>query len=630
MSDRAGRGKGLAGIPRVVLALALLFVLAGAGRLATAQARRGPRARTAPKVHVRPQDAAATRAYLQADYAYVQANMTSLPTVRVALEGLTNRIAGECPGVMKGAPSPFGLPNEGSEPPPSARRFAELRREEDQASTLQSELASALGVAVSQADRQEALVFVGAVTPLSWSDPTVAILVHERVAELQERLGQALPDVCADMRAWVASGYRTLSPATKEYRAKQEARRAAIVTIAGGHLVLAPRPTLEQLLARYENAVDRALIARARRLAQSELSKLRSLESVEERLQRTLGIAPLPVSKRREEESKSPGVTIARGKTAAGERFVAKLRRNPPHSRAFKEDHCHLSLSIESTTELSDVGYFSRGEGTCLSRSGRPEPPSVNCDSGLLTITFETLPAARSVRLRLSDGRTITSAVLFVPARLGGPAGYYYQVVRGPAPIPVALVELDAHGRTLRTVALPHIVECVKHPVKYFPGGIRTLVQEAAPNGGPPFAIVAERYRFLGKVYFELKLRMEAIGEGGSEGAGSEIFVGGPRPRALEWKIEEGCKPHPYTILYSLLKKPGDTVISRTGTTFTPWRTVPIPAGLHAGGALVYTTLPEPPEEIIIRAPDGHTVAGEKLAPLAGEARETCEGEAEG
>ena len=104
----------------------------------------------------------------------------------------------------------------------------------------------------------------------------------------------------------------------------------------------------------------------------------------------------------------------------------------------------------------------------------------------------------------------------------------------------------------------------------------------------------------------------------------------GPRPRALEFQIEAGCKPHPYTILYSLLRQPGDTVLSRTGTTITPWRTVPIPADLHAGGVLVYTVLAEPPEEITLRAPDGHTVVGKTLNPLAIEARETCEGEAEG
>lgn len=585
-------------------------------------------AASAASPHVSPQDAAATRAYLEADYAYVQAEVANLPAARAAFEGLADRIAGECPGVLKGAPAAFGLPDEGAGPPSSARRYAELRREGNQAGTLQGELESALGLAYSQANRQAALVFTGVVTPLSWTDPRVASLVGERVVEMQERLAQPLPEVCADMRAWVASGYKTLSPATKEYRAQQEARRAVAVG-SRGHLAPTPRPTLEQLLASYENVADKALIAKAQRLAQTDVPLLRAFASVEERLRRTLGIASPPGLNVHEEERKSPEVTIAHGRTAAGERFVAKLRRNAPHSQAFRENGCGLSLSIATTRHLQGGGDFSSSDGTCLSRSHRLEVPSVNCNSGRLTVTLETLPAARSVRLRLSDGHTISSPVIFVPPRLGGPAGYYYQVVRGPSPIPVALTELGARGRALHTAALPHIVECTEHPVKYFPGGIRTLVQEVAPNGGPPFAIVAERYRFLGKVYFELKLHIEATGNGGNESAGSEIFFG-THPRALEFQIEEGCKPHPYAILYSLLKKPGETVFSRTGATLTPWRTVPIPAGLHAGGVLVYTALSEPPEELIVRAPNGYTVAAEKLAPLATEARETCEGEAEG
>jgi hypothetical protein len=64
----------------------------------------------------------------------------------------------------------------------------------------------------------------------------------------------------------------------------------------------------------------------------------------------------------------------------------------------------------------------------------------------------------QSARLRLSDGRQITSSVAIVPAQLGGPTGFYYQVVRGPSPIPVSLAELDVNGRVLRMVKLNRFV----------------------------------------------------------------------------------------------------------------------------------------------------------------------------
>ena len=316
-----------------------------------------------------PRDAAATRAYLEADYAYVRANIASLSAARTALEALADRLADECPEVMKGAPSPFGLLSEGPGPSPSARRLAELSRERDQAETLQSELDTAFGLVLAQARRQGSSVFTAAVAPLSWSDPAVGGLVHEQLAELQEKLGRPLPDVCADMRAWVASGYRTLSPATKEYRAKQAARRAALLTtVGGGHAVPAPMPTLAQLLAHSESVADKALLAKAQRIAQLALPQVRSLASVEERLRRALGIAPSPSPQRIQEASKPVGVTLARGKTAAGERFVAKLRRNAPHSRTFQEDDCRLSLSIESTKYQQGIGNITSGETACLSR----------------------------------------------------------------------------------------------------------------------------------------------------------------------------------------------------------------------------------------------------------------------
>jgi hypothetical protein len=589
-------------------AKALLPALIAAGTVSPASA------------HVSPQDAAATHAYVEAGYTYAQAVVANLPVSRAAFEGLTNKIVGECPGVLAGAPSALGFTESNSS---TARRSAELRREEGQAGLLQAELDSALGLAFAQPNHQAAQTYAASVMPLQWSDATLTGLVRQHVAELQERLGLTAPDVCADMRAWVASGYRTLSIASKEFRDREEQRTA---------LRTATRrtspPLLLKRLARYENAGDKSLIRKAERLSGKELSLLKPLVSAEERLQHALGATP-PARLESALEPAKGGVTIGRGRTAAGESYVAKLRRNSPHSRAAQESGCRLSLSIRNG---GGSGSSSNRFTTCMSRSGRPAEPSVNCGSARLTVTLDTLPAARSVRLRLSNGREITSRVLFASPRFGGPAGFYYQVVRGPSPIPVALAELDAHGRTLRVVALPHIVECTQHPLKYFPGGIRTLVNERVPSG-PAFTIVGERYRFLGHVYFELKLHLEEFGE--SELGGFSRSIGGaiiltPRPRALDWQIETGCKPHPYAILYSLLKSPQDTVLARTAGVLTAWRSVSIPASMHAGGVLVYTVLPAPPEELLIRAPDGKTIHSEKLAPLATEAAETCEGEAEG
>lgn len=609
----------------------LLLTLAGAWPASSAEARTRPRAHATPITPVSPQDAAATRAYLEAGYAYVQAVVANLPASKAAVEGFASKVGGECAGVLTGAPSGFGFVESG---PQSARQFAERRREDEQASTLREELGSALDMTLVQPDRQAALALAAAVMPLQWSNPSLTESVHLVIARFKERVEQPTPAVCADMKAWVISGYKTLSAETKEFRSRREV----------GPIHRDSRQPIALLLARYENTGDKALIRKTQQLElRQEIASLSPLETIERQLQRTLGVKE-PVAEFVKKEKEARPITIAHGKTAAGEKYVAQLKRRSPHSRE-AQGGCPLSLSITVTINIRTNGIRgSEGFEMCISRFDGHAYPSVNCNAGMLTVTANTLPAARSVRLRLSDGYTITSRVLFVPKRLGGPAGFYYQVVRGPSPIPVALAELDAHGRTLRVVALPHVVECTKKPLKYFPGGIRTLVRDTVP-GGPTFTIVGERYRFLGHTYFETKLHLEEpleapSGSGllGSIGGGiayRRISTGGsiifsPRTRALEWQIEEGCKPHPYAILYSILKHPADTVLSRAAGTLTPWKAVPIPASLHAGGVLVYTVLPAPPEELILRAPDGHTISTEKLAPLAKEAAETCEGEAEG
>jgi hypothetical protein len=91
-----------------------------------------------------------------------------------------------------------------------------------------------------------------------------------------------------------------------------------------------------------------------------------------------------------------------------------------------------------------------------------------------------------------------------------------------------------------------------------------------------------------------------------------------------------GCQPHEYTILFGLLRAPADTVLARSPGSLQPFQRVRIPAGLHVGGVLAYIPLSAVPSEVLVRTPAGKTVFTENLARRAREAKETCEGEAEG
>jgi hypothetical protein len=541
-------------------------------------------------------DTAATRTYLQARYAWYQAVAANLPASMAATEAFAAKIGGECAGVMAGAPPEWRSPS-------SAKRLGEFKRETAQLGDLEEELSFTLESPQLQPDHQATLALVSTVMSLSWSSPTLTRQAHLDITEFEEQreqLERNPPAVCADMKAWVSSDYKTLSAGTKEFVRQREA------PVMPG----APRQSLAQLLAPYEGPEEKAIIKQTFQLERQIVDAEKPLRAVYERLQRAVGLTPNRLQSR--EEPPAGSVVIGKGRTASGGKYVVTLEPAEP-SGGRRRPGCKLPITIKGP---------SGGASECLSRSGSSSPPNVNCQEGLLTIEAQTLPGARRVRLRLSDGRQITSPVTIVPPSRGGPAdGVYYQVVRGPSPIPVSLTELDGRGRTLRVFKLPRVSDCTKPTLKFLPGGLRKIVHGRVP-GGPAFSIIGQHYSFLGHDYFELSIETE-LGGGGESPRGKN-------PGLFAWHLWTGCLPHPYMILYGLLKAPSDTVYARTSGKLNKLRHIAIPKSLHADGVLAYTVSPTVPSELLVRGPGGKTILTEKLGPLAAEATETCEGEEEG
>ncbi len=584
------------------------------------------------------ENAAATHAYLVATSSYEETELSNLPQEIAAREALAARISGECPSILTNAPPHeevgFGLigprpVGPESQAPPSARAEGERRRQSRQLSDLKLELAFALEDSPTQPDREAAAALIRALAPLKWSNPKITLLVQMIAAADKEGLEiRALP-VCEDLKAWVASGYRTLTPSSREIRSRSEAllkRTFEIIALAEQ----TPH-TFPKVLASNENASDRALARRTEALSHQLHKGSVTEAAVLKRLEAAVGLpaAQPPKPKR---PMKRP-VVIGRGKTAAGGSFVARAERS---SGASREGGCNVFVTITEPSRRSS-GLLeilsSEGTGRCLSRSRVDPEPAVHCNSGLLTVEASLLARTRRVRLKLSDGNTITSPAILVPAHLGGPAGLYYQVVRGPSPIPVSLTELDAQGATVAVLKLPAVVECTKHPIKYFPDGIVRLVHESPPQL-PTFTIRAERYRKFGRVHFELKLKEsnEELLLGGGGGNGSfEGNVAVPRGwRVFQPQASSGCQPQPHVIVYGLLKAPDDSVLARVSGTLVPLRKVVIPAHLHAGGVLAYGELSPLPTELLVRDAHGRTIDRANLAEEAKSDTETCEGEAEG
>lgn len=602
------------------------------------------------------QDRAATRALLEARYTYEQALLASALASRAATEGLASSLGGECPGVLVGAPHEtlstlLESPLHPEFPPQSPRQMGESNRERRQLSDLESELALALELPPIEADRQAALTYARAVSSLRWSNNTVTALERTGAAALEWQLQSVPPDVCADMKAWVASGYRTLSPATKVLIREQEAVERPLLRLLREHL--ASLPGVDPLLP-YEGSQEKAL-ARKVDVLEGDLKSVRKgLARIETGLERTLGLAT-PAGAQAESEEAEAGPTkgaveIGHGATAVGGKYTIWLEPKPGSSP--QASGCRLSMEVfeteaENTLETREIDG-TRVNEVCLSRS-HPRAIRAQCrDRGLLTIEAQTLPSARSVRLNLSDGRQITSRVAIVPAKLGGPAGFYYQVVRGPSPIPVSLTEVDAHGKALRTVKLPGTAECVKQSRERPPGVIRKIASGSLPQGpsfsingerSSRFSIGGERSSTISATHFELSVEVAAEEEGGDliSGAGGIALIGSsvggpPTPKSSPFVLQmsTGCLPHEYAILFGVLRAPADTVLARSSGSLQPFQRVRIPAGLHVRGELAYIPLPAVPSEVLVRTPIGKTVLTENLAHRAREAKETCEGEAEG
>ncbi len=241
-----------------------------------------PRGGSRPSSHAAsasPSDRAPTEAYLTAVYDYAQTSLANAPATRGAIESWAGRVGAECPGVLKGAPpqAPSGTP--------SARRAGESEREDEQLGELESELGRAGDLTDEQADRQALLAFAAATRTLRWSNPAVMRYVSAEDASLETDLAQPVPDVCADMQAWVASGYRTLSAATKAWRSRQEAEAKRDLTGSTGRL--SPPHT--------GDAAERSLQAQVEQLYKQERSAL-DLEGIFRRLEEAVGITPVESS----------------------------------------------------------------------------------------------------------------------------------------------------------------------------------------------------------------------------------------------------------------------------------------------------------------------------------------------
>jgi hypothetical protein len=569
--------------PRFCAASLLLLTVALLGAPASAAA-------TSP-------DTAATYAYLQAGLQLDQAILRNAAASRSAVATLAERVGHECHGVLAGAPDEEAKPPSRGSLTPRAR--GERQRSELQMVTIEQELRLTTDAALYQPDQAAIEAWAEQTAPLSWSDPQIAPLARFDASKIEEAFAPPVADVCVDMQSWAQSGYHRLSSASLQFEAAQRARNK----------VFGPRGSIDSLLKAYEGPPERALIRETQTLRPKILKALDDALHAAESLRRQLG---LPEGNA-EESEKEP--VLGHGKTRAGTTFI--VREEAP--RPQRDSSCEHSVSIEIEEQRKGHEGFSSSSGssTCMGAHSERRLSS-GCSGEVESIETAVPASVRTVRLQLSNGQTITSHVIRVPRRYGGPGGIYVQAVRGYSPSPVSLTELDARGKVVGVLKIRHL-HCRKEPSAKGPTFV-SLASGHTPSG-EPFTIEGVVFQF-GRNQTNFSLTLNA----GRRSAGDETEAGNVESNAFRRSLGMECPPREFAIVYGILAAPGAAVLARTPEGLVPLTEVPIAADLHSGGPLVYGVFPTLPSELIVRTSNGATLYSESLAAKDKEETEFCEG----
>ncbi|HEV3033452.1 MAG TPA: hypothetical protein VGX72_01560 [Solirubrobacteraceae bacterium] len=167
-------------------------------------------------------NAASTQSYVQDNYALVRVARSHLATSEAGPLHVLAQVRRECPNAGAGSP------------------------QDPESTQMSDEVIGAMVLSAAKPDVQAIRTFTRAAGALSWSNHALTGAVHAYAGKLQTVLGLPTPNLCADVNAWAADGYRALPASTVSFVAKFMPAWVAL-----GYL---PAP-----LARYESSAARAL-----------------------------------------------------------------------------------------------------------------------------------------------------------------------------------------------------------------------------------------------------------------------------------------------------------------------------------------------------------------------------------
>jgi len=141
-------------------------------------------------------DAAATQAYIRANYALVHTAAGNIHRSEAALAGVVAQVRSECPNAAMGSP------------------------QDHDSEQLSDEVVGAIVVAGVKPSLAAIHSFARAAGNLRWSSHGLTSAVRAYTDKLKTLSTLTPPNLCDDVKTWVASGYQTLAASTVQFDAQ--------------------------------------------------------------------------------------------------------------------------------------------------------------------------------------------------------------------------------------------------------------------------------------------------------------------------------------------------------------------------------------------------------------------------
>jgi hypothetical protein len=138
-------------------------------------------------------DASATQAYLQANLRLVVSAAGRIRSGESILDGVLGAVRRECPGAAAGSP------------------------QDPESTQLSNEVIGLMVTSAIRPDLGSIREYLRAAAPIRWSSRGLTNAVKGYVSQLRAMSGLREPMLCADVRSWAASGFKTLPASTVSF-----------------------------------------------------------------------------------------------------------------------------------------------------------------------------------------------------------------------------------------------------------------------------------------------------------------------------------------------------------------------------------------------------------------------------